>query len=766
MQILKVALIVLLLAPFSLSASSDGVWISRMRKGHPRMFFNSDTWQQIEANAHGKAKPYLDGLLKRADSHPVDPKCSETGPVALRKIKTATGSHMTSRLSPIEKVKDWGTQAAECALAWRFTKERRYLEKAKRMLTVSIAAYHEAYRNGRAVGWYSNSRIMGLSAYDWIWEALTPEERRNIIVPFVAHIEEAHPERGKKHIVRRNDATYDKSYYGVRALQWYSGLAAYGDGFCDELAKLHLTEGRREFLQLVDFREKCAGDDGGLGTATPGYSMGMYPYTHFNFFHTHLSAFGENIAAKHPALALFPNWIYWTWIKSPDGPRYSGFGDERHDQNLLPVWALFAHMTQYIHFFREVDPQAARLAAYFRKRAPNRDVGAGHFPLYPFILDLDGYGVEPYTDEELESIPLHARHFEALGQFLLRSGWKEDSTYCTFTAGSKFSHHKQYDENNFTIYKGDFLALDTGSRGYSTDYNLGYYYSQTVAHNCILVHDPDEPITHYWGPKYNGPEGIKSHGGQNGKKPAKVLAFETNGDFTYIASDAAEAYGKKCGECVRQFVHVLPDVFIVYDRVKVPNPEFRKEWLLHSQNEPDIDGRTFRFDSGKARLFGQALLPADVKLEKVGGKGREFWAQGKNWELDLSFQMSCEKLAKEKGRGPYYGAWRMELKPGTAREADRFLNVLTASDVSVPAPPETEHVADEVFDGAAISLPGIVRDGTRGTLKAVFLFKRDGDVGGRVRLLFRPDGAMSQFTVADRALSDTVCPQKGLMLNP
>ena len=183
MQILKVALIVLLLAPFSLSASSDGEWISRMRKGHPRMFFNSDTWQQIEANAHGKAKPYLDGLLKRADSHPVDPKCSETGPVALRKIKTATGSHMTSRLSPIEKVKDWGTQAAECALAWRFTKERRYLEKAKRMLTVSIAAYHEAYRNGRAVGWYSNSRIMGLSAYDWIWEALTPEERQNIIVP-------------------------------------------------------------------------------------------------------------------------------------------------------------------------------------------------------------------------------------------------------------------------------------------------------------------------------------------------------------------------------------------------------------------------------------------------------------------------------------------------------------------------------------------------------------------------------------------------------
>jgi hypothetical protein len=47
-------------------------------------------------------------------------------------------------------------------------------------------------------------------------------------------------------------------------MQWYSGLAAYGDGFCDELAKLHLTEGCKEFRQLLEFRANSAGDDGGL----------------------------------------------------------------------------------------------------------------------------------------------------------------------------------------------------------------------------------------------------------------------------------------------------------------------------------------------------------------------------------------------------------------------------------------------------------------------------------------------------------------------
>ena len=43
-----------------------------------------------------------------------------------------------------------GAQAARCALAWRLTGKPEYLAKAKRMLTVSIAAYGEAYRNRRA----------------------------------------------------------------------------------------------------------------------------------------------------------------------------------------------------------------------------------------------------------------------------------------------------------------------------------------------------------------------------------------------------------------------------------------------------------------------------------------------------------------------------------------------------------------------------------------------------------------------------------------
>ncbi len=95
-------------------------------------------------------------------------------PIVFGEVKTASGTHKITAATPINTVKEWGAQAAECALAWRFTRKPEYLAKAKRMLEVSIAAYHEAYANGREVCWYSTSRILALTAYDWIFEALTP----------------------------------------------------------------------------------------------------------------------------------------------------------------------------------------------------------------------------------------------------------------------------------------------------------------------------------------------------------------------------------------------------------------------------------------------------------------------------------------------------------------------------------------------------------------------------------------------------------------
>ncbi len=704
-----------------------------IRPDHPRMFFNAETWPAIKARAVTDNAAALQDLLKRARGYPAKPVCS--GTEAVTEIKTATGTIRANPDTPIPNVREWGAQAAECALAWRFTGERALLEKAKAMLAVSVDAYHEAYRNRRAVNWYSTSRILALSAYDWIYEALTPEERRAIIVPLVEHVEAIQRGPGKPAILRRNSSGVETGFYGVEPLLWYSGLAADGDGFCDELARRHLVKGHALFRQLLAYRNAGAGDDGALSSAVPGYCMGIYPYAHFNFLHTYLSACGKNLAADYPGLALFPNWIYWTWIpnaRNPRQPLYSGFGDTPHDLNALETGLLWSHMTQYMFFFRSINPAAARLAASLRERAPNRNL-SGPWCLYPFLLSsVDD--IRPFPASALEATPCKARHFEKLGQFLMRSGWTTNDTFCTFTAGASLTHHKHHDENNFVIYKHDFLALDSGSRAAQTDYNLRHYYAQTVAHNCILIQKPNEPLPGYWGIRDPGPQGKYNDGGQYGI--ATPLAFETNDRFTYIASDATKAYGEKARECVRQFIHLQPDFFIVYDRVESAAP-YSKKWLLHTQNKPTIDGHLLRADCGSGRLSCETLFPAAARLTLVGGPGREFWSNGKNWPLDANYVRSAQAIAKRNGRGPYFGAWRLEVTAAEMATRNTFLHVLTATDAAGGKPLAARALSTPTQEGAELTLP----DGTRVTV----LFNKTGAVGGTIAF---GNGQARPFTTA------------------
>ena len=225
-----------------------------IRRDHPRLFFNADTWPAVKARAFGAAKGDLDRLLATCDKYPSNPKCSGTEPAPPG----------WSSATPLPPIKEWGGSAARCALAWRFTGKPEYLEKAKRMLVVSVAAYGEAYRNRRAVCWESTSRILAICAYDWIFEALTPEERRAIIVPLTQHVEDVQPGKGRPAIVRRNTGASTSGCYGVPSLLWYSGVAACGDGFCDELATRHIKQGYKVILDTLAFRDRIAGDDGAL----------------------------------------------------------------------------------------------------------------------------------------------------------------------------------------------------------------------------------------------------------------------------------------------------------------------------------------------------------------------------------------------------------------------------------------------------------------------------------------------------------------------
>lgn len=700
--------------------------VPAVRKGHPRIFFNAETWPAVKMAAEGPAKADKSHLLRRCDAYPDDPVCSGTEP-APDGFSSAT---------PLPPVREWGRGAADCALAWRLTGDCRYLAKAKKMLTSSIAAYCQAYTNRRAVAWESTSRILALAAYDWIYEALTHDERRGMIVPFVQYVDDVQPGPGRPAIVRRNGGPggYRAGFYGVDSMLWYSGLAAFGDGFCDNLARRHLETGYDNCRKMLEHRAKSSGDDGPLCSGTCGYAIGAYPWAHFNFFHSLKSATGLDAAAAYPGLALFPNFVWWSWIQNEKAPLQFGSGDTRHGLNLLGVGYLSEHLAQYMRSFKDVDSDASRLSATLRGMLPPCNL-AQTWPMYPFLL-ADVEAVQPFSATELAARSPRARHFESTGQFFMRSGWTPDSTYCLFIAGGPDAGHRHYDENGFVIYKRGFLALDSGSRAYQDDMNLAHYFSQTVAHNCMLIHKPGEPLPPHWGVRSADRSEWLCDGGQTVKAAAKVLAFETNPMYTYIASDAAAAYPGKSTECTRQFLFLADDCFVVYDRVCATQADFGKEWLLHSENEPAIDGSVAEVRAGSGVLFCRTLLPQDAVVEKIGGPGREFWSNGRNWPINPKFVAEREAAAKKFGMGPWFGAWRLSVRPPSAAKTDRFLHVMNVSAEAGAMAVEARRIGDGREDGCVIRMPDAKVKGRIGTLVAEVRFARAGEVSGRISCRF------------------------------
>ena len=298
------------------------------------------------------------------------------------------------------------------------------------------------------------------------------------------------------------------------------------------------------------------------------------------------------------------------------------------------------------------------------------------------------------------------------GWVIARTGWDEDSVIAEMKINVyNFINHQHHDAGAFQIYYKGPLAIDSGaytgsSGGYNSPHNKNYF-KRTIAHNSLLVYDPDEVFeTMAYGGFDKTPWG-DNDGGQrlNGEqwgapqtledllgkdyKTGEILAHgfgpaEMVPEYTYLKGDMTDAYSDKVSSVRRSFCFLnladatVPAALIVYDRVVSSNPEFKKFWLLHSIEKPEIDGnqitimRTQNGDTGK--LINHTLLPKaeDVVSTPIGGEGKEFWVFGTNYENDPSKERP--DVANERG------SWRVEVSPREPAAENCFLNVMQVMD--------------------------------------------------------------------------------------
>ena len=536
-----------------------------------------------------------------------------------------------------------------------------------------------------------------------------------------------------------NDIWSDQTsgFYGTQSLLWYAGVAAWGDGYDDERAKRFIEAGYDLNYQVLEFRRRLAGDDGGGTTDTLGYSIGHNYYAEFNFFHTMKSVFDQEIADNWPHVAWVVNWVLWNRLPKN---RCFGAGDAYHEDNVIPQHALYSHLAHIRNFYGRSQPEYAALAAWLQEQLDQKEYSYD-WPFTAFLLNRLSDSPPPRGPSDFKLPP--ARNFANMGEVFLRSGWEDSDTYALFSVGSIADEHKQFDENNFTIYHKGFLALDTGTRP-EPGSHLFSYYCRTVAHNCILIHMKGEEVPYYWGDLAPGEPDLPwpNDGGQYRELGGKQVAFETHPEFTYIAGDATAVYHpEKCALALRQFVFVPPSYFVIFDRVVSKKPDQKKTFLLHMARRPVVeDYFTFTHESG--RLTGVTLLPRNPVVEVIGGPGRQFWNDGRNWPLPKGYKVPSSN--------PLFGQYRLEISSSKPDVKTVFLHFLETGEARQRVErPQVELIQDQGSAGVEFEREG---------LKVRVTFALDGPPAGRM-VYDKGDIHLEQ------ALTTTIQPQSGITGN-
>ena len=643
---------------------------------------------------------------------------------------------------------DWGHQARAAALAWVLTADPEYLRKAESWLQWSASWYTERFATNKAVSWYAYSRLAALAAYDWIYNELSDAPRTKIGRQLLEHVARARDSTFIASINGEGSSGPTAGYYGTANLFWYAGLVFLDAGIDDGLADELLLRGHEGHRQMFELRSQAAGDSGGPITASPAYALGDYWKQEFDFFYSWEAATGKSCVQEYPNLARLPEWILRTAIPTPD----SGFLDygvadcPHHDNRLrLPL----QYLAQFGHFYAEQAPVLATDGD--ARRDPSNIYGlflgtqnAG--AMYPFLFDIPETASEQAV-EVIRQLP-KAKYYPQLGQTFTRSGWASDDTSALFTAGARAAGHKHLDEGHFTIYKHGYQALDTGARlvyaGKANSERLRInwkhnvnHFRRTVAHNCLLIHDPGEdfgaaPMVRNFSFKR------ANDGGMNQSTGSTMLAFGATDKYTYAAADITAPYNpNKAARVVRHFLHLQPDFFVLYDFVRSSKPEFRKAWLLHTMGEPRVDGDAFHAQEKDGRIRVQAVLPGKAVLRSIGGPGSEFVSGEQNWPL------APEDEKERQDQRHLYGNWRVEISPAEPAETDRFLTFIQVANADDPDLVE------------AMSVPGEAPTVQFTFQKDTFTvaFNLDGSPGGTLAV-------SGQAESLPRTITDPLSPEK------
>lgn len=586
--------------------------------------------------------------------------------------------------------------------------------------------------------------------YDWCYPLLSRDEKDLFVAQML-------PEMKKAVDYKRVWRSFHNGMYAHAWPLTAAALALHGDHpFAREsldFLKPELEDAMRTFDNVFPDGEWAEGMD----------------YNRHSTYHALRLLLAIKTATGLDALATSPHLRntgqYIIYSAKPDGMALS---DDDNDWPYLGDWEHVA-LLMLNEEFRDGYNQA------FINRCP-----AERFRLEPEKQYANVLWHDPTIEEKpLSELPL-SRIFRGKGLVIARSGWNWDEpdkrasdTWLSFHCGDYMGDHAHNDVNSFSIYHKGAQAIDAGR--YDDDWGAVIgdpskivesqffnYYKRTIAHNSVLVYDPDEKMS----------EGLLNDGGQldqlrpddrgglrnvpedydQGNFPSEegpgkcdwatnpgrwetgeITSYKATPEFTYVRGDGTRAYSPaKMQEFVRELVFLQPDIIVVMDRVVSRKPELKKTWLLHSVSEPRIGGdkSSVELENEEGRLVVVPVLPHEIRLEKVGGPGNECLVGSKHFPFGMKSAFDPTELHY----GESAGAWRVEESPAVTAREDHFLNVMQVSDRGADEVPAVKVLSETP---AEIVVRVSTSDGRSFKLRFAKAGESAADVeaGGRVRPL-------------------------------
>ncbi len=491
--------------------------------------------------------------------------------------------------------------------------------------------------------------------------------------------------------LKSEPAVFHNAWYGYK--NWGIGIAGYATYYENERAPAILRTLEEDYVKRAAPALVLAGNGGGWAE---GYYVHYWLYEWLFFCEVARRCEGLDYYALAPefyrqralasAFETYPGILECAsrrCVPMGDGGGRV-FGGDR-DKTLAARRILVNRfrddsLQQRIHAFNETTPRCS----------------VGDYAYKDFLWHDAGVPKNDYKKLPLSHVS------RGPGFVYARSSWDEDATYFFFKCGDRFTAHQHLDVNHFLIFKHAELAGDGGHYDeFGTVHDVNYHL-RSIAHNTVLVLDPDER----W-PGIRAGEATANDGGQhhswqhhNGAASdpadwlrqkdqlhiAELLAAEDHGAWLYVAGDATRAYSPhKLALFTRQIIYLRPNTFIVFDRVKSTQPHFKKTWLLQAMRTPEKQGPHLVITNGKGRLFVQTLLPQDPDVRLVSGDDL-YKVNGRTYPPKRTFGAAPE--------------CRIEVSPGVAASGDVFLHVLTAADSGTVS----TAVAKVELQGTAVSV--------------------------------------------------------------